>query len=175
MPDPRPLRATPTVRLATAADLPAVNAIYNHYVLCSTCTYQTEPATAAEREAWFAAHGPAHPVTVAEADGEVVAWASLSRFHPRAAYGHTVENSVYVRHDRHRRGLGSLLLADSVDRARALGHHAVLALIDADQSGSVELHRRHGFAEVGRLREVGFKFGRWLDVVYLQRMLGGGG
>ena len=161
----------PTVRLATHADLPAINAIYNHFVLCSTCTYQTEPTTAAEREAWFAAHGPRHPVTVAEVAGEVVAWASLSRFHLRAAYGHTVENSVYVRHDCHRRGLGSLLLADSIGRARALGHHTIMALIDADQTASVELHRRHGFVQVGHLREVGFKFGRWLDVVYLQRML----
>lgn len=170
--DPRPPRHAATVRDAAAEDLPAINAIYNHFVLCSTCTYQTEPATPAEREAWFAAHGPRHPVTVAEVGGEVVAWASLSRFHPRTAYGRTVENSVYVRHDRQRRGLGSLLLADSIERARALGHHTLLALIDAEQTGSIELHRRHGFVQVARLREVGFKFGRWLDVVYLQRILG---
>jgi L-amino acid N-acyltransferase YncA len=162
----------PAVRLATAADLPAINAIYNHFVLCSTCTYQTEPSTPAERQAWFAAHGPDHPITVAEIDGEVVAWASLSRFHARAAYSRTVENSVYVRHDRHRRGLGSLLLADSIERARSLGHHTMIALIDESQAASIELHRRHGFTPAGHLREVGFKFGRWLDVVYLQRMLG---
>lgn len=169
------MRQSPAIRLATHADLPAINAIYNHFVLCSTCTYQSEPATAAEREAWFAAHGPEHPVTVAEIDGEVVAWASLSRFHARSAYARTVENSVYVRHDRHRRGLGSVLLADSIERARSLGHHTLLALIDAEQTASIELHRRHGFVQVARLREVGFKFGRWLDVVYLQRMLGGNG
>ena len=161
----------PLVRPATPADLPAINAIYNHYVLCSTCTYQTEPAAADERLAWFAAHGPQHPVTVAEVAGEVLAWASISRFHPRAAYGRTVENSVYVRHDCHRRGLGSLLLADSINRARALGHHTVIALIDAEQAPSIDLHRGHGFVQVAHLREVGFKFGRWLDVVYLQRML----
>ena len=160
-----------TVRLATPADLPAINAIYNHFVLCSTCTYQTEPSMAAEREAWFAAHGDQHPVTVAEIDGEVVAWASLSRFHPRSAYSRTVENSVYVRHDRHRRGLGSLLLGDSIERARSLGHHTMIAGIDAEQVASIELHVRHGFVQVARLREVGFKFGRWLDVVYLQRMM----
>lgn len=163
----------PTIRIATAADLPAINAIYNHYVPISTCTYQTEPSTAAEREAWFAAHGPQHPVTVAELDREVVGWASLSRFHPRAAYGRTVENSVYVRHDRHRRGIGGLLLADSIERATALGHHTLIALIDAEQTASVTLHQRHGFVQVAHLREVGFKFGRWLDVVYLQRMLAG--
>lgn len=167
------IRQSPAVRLASSADLPAINAIYNHFVVCSTCTYQTEPSTPAERAAWLAAHGPEHPVTVAEIDGEVVAWASLSRFHARAGYARTVENSVYVRHDRHRRGLGSVLLADSIERARSLGHHTLLALIDAEQTASIELHRRHGFVQVARLREVGFKFGRWLDVVYLQRMLGG--
>lgn len=169
--NPPALSAPPAIRPATAADLPAINAIYNHYVLCSTCTYQTEPSTPAEREAWFEAHGPRHPVTVAEIDGEVVGWASLSRFHARAAYGHTVENSVYVRHDRHRRGIGGALLADAMERAAAVGHHTILALIDADQAASVTLHLRHGFVQVAHLREVGFKFGRWLDVVYLQRML----
>ena len=159
------------IRLATRADLGAINAIYNHYVTCSTCTYQTEPATDAERAAWFEAHGPKHPVTVAELDGEVVGWASLSRFHPRAAYGRTVENSVYVRHDRHRRGIGSTLLADSIERAAALGHHTIMAIIDQSQQASVDLHKRFGFTHAGHLREVGYKFDRWLDVVYLQRML----
>jgi GNAT superfamily N-acetyltransferase len=100
-----------TIRLATAADLPAVNAIYNHYVRCSTCTYQTEPSTDAERAAWFAGRDAGHPVTVATIGNEVVGWGALSRFHPRAAYGRTVENAVYVHHERHRQGIGSALLA----------------------------------------------------------------
>lgn len=160
-----------TIRLATQADLAAINAIYNHYVLHSTCTYQEEPSTDDERAAWFAAHGPKHPITVAERAGEVLGWGSLSKFHPRSAYGRTVENSVYVRHDLHRQGLGSALLADLIDRAPALGHHTLMALIDADQAGSVAIHRKHGFEPVAHLKEVGYKFGRWLDVVYLQRMV----
>jgi phosphinothricin acetyltransferase len=163
--------AAAMIRLARAADLPAINAIYNHYVLHSTCTYQEEPSTADERAAWFAAHGPAHPVTVAEADGGLVGWGSLSRFHPRSAYGRTVENSVYVRHDLHRRGIGRLLLADLIDRAKSIGHHSIIALIDSAQPGSIALHEKFAFVEVGRLREVGFKFGRWGDVIYMQRML----
>ena len=164
------------IRDATAADLPAINAIYNHYVLHSTCTYQEDPSTDEERSVWFAAHDAAHPVTVAVAPaaapgGEVVAWASLSRFHPRAAYRHTVEDSVYVRHDLHGRGIGSAMLADLLARAESLGHRSVVALVSADQPASVALHRKHGFAEAGRLREVGHKFGRWLDVVYLQRLI----
>lgn len=161
------------IRPATAGDLPAINSIYNHFVLHSTCTYQEVPSTAEERAAWLAAHGPEHPVTVAErvSGGEVIGWGSLSRFHARSAYRRTVENSVYVRHDLHRQGLGRALLEDLIVRGKAAGHHTILALIDASQGGSVALHRACGFETVGHLKEVGFKFGRWLDVVYMQRML----
>jgi phosphinothricin acetyltransferase len=161
----------PVIRLATESDLSVINAIYNHYVLHSTCTYQTEPETPDARAAWFASHGPKHPVTVAEVDGEVVGWGSLSPFHRRAAYGRTVENSVYVRHDRHRRGIGRALLLDLIRRATDLGHHTIIAGISADQTASIAMHAAAGFVEVGRLREVGHKFGRWLDVAYLQLML----
>jgi phosphinothricin acetyltransferase len=160
------------MRLATPADLPAINAIYNHYVIHSTCTYQTEPATADERKAWFDAHGSAYPVTVIEDAGEVIGWGSLSKFHQRSAYRPTVENSVYVRHDRLARGIGKLLLEDLIRRAEKQGYHSIMALISADQEASVRLHARFGFITVGNLKEVGRKFDRWLDVVYMQKMLG---
>lgn len=159
------------IRPASSADLAAINAIYNHYVVNSTCTYQTEASTEAERAAWFEAHGPKHPVTVAERGGEIVGWGSLSKFHPRAAYGNSVENSVYVRHDLHGQGIGSALLLDLIARAKALGHHCILALISADQTRSIALHAKAGFVEVGHLREVGHKYDRWLDVIYMQKML----
>lgn len=161
----------PTIRPATVADLPAINDIYNHYVPLSTCTYQTEPETAEGRAAWFARHGAAHPVIVAVRGGEIVGWGSLSPFRPREAYSRTVENSVYVRHDCHRQGIGSILLADLIVRARAAGHHVIIAVIDSSQAGSIALHTRHGFAECGRLHEVGRKFGQWLEVVYLEKRL----
>ena len=162
----------PSIRLATASDLPIINDIYNHFVLNSTCTYQEEPSTAQEREQWFAAHGPSLPVTVAvDHDNQIIGWASLSRFHPRSAYRNTIENSVYVRPELHGRGTGSLLLADSIARARDAGHHTILALIDADQKSSIALHLKHGFTQSAHLKEVGYKFGRWLDVIYLQLML----
>lgn len=165
-------QATPhSIRPATAGDLERINEIYNHYVHHSTCTYQTEPETIESRRAWFESHGKLHPIFVAERNGEVAGWASLSRFHPRAAYGRTVENSIYI-HDQARRcGLGAALLRRLVDDARDLGHHTIIAGISADQSASVELHRKFGFTEAARLREVGFKFGQWLDVVYLQLIL----
>jgi L-amino acid N-acyltransferase YncA len=161
----------PHIRLATVDDLPAIHDIYNHYVLHSTCTYQDEVEPLSARQAWFAARGPEHPVTVAELGGEVVGWGALSRFHARSAYRRTVENAVYVRHGVHRRGVGRALMVDLIERARSLGHHTVIALVDAEQRGSLALHERLGFARAGHLREAGFKFDRWLDVVYLQRML----
>jgi L-amino acid N-acyltransferase YncA len=161
----------PLIRAASEADLPAINDIYNYYVLHSTATYQEEPEPMEGRRAWFARHGAAHPVTVAELDGEVVGWASLSRYHVRSAYRRTVENSVYVRQDCHRRGVGRALTVDLIARARALGHHAIIAGIDAEQAGSVALHESLGFVRVGHLRQVGFKFGRWLDVIYAQLVL----
>lgn len=161
----------PIIRLATVNDVDTINGIYNHYVLHSTTTYQTETETIEDRRSWFATRKSAHPVTVAEFDGEILGWGSLSPFHPRAAYHRTVENSVYVRNDAFRRGIGRALLVDLIDRAIQLGHHTIIAGIDTEQTGSIALHAKLGFVEVARLREVGFKFDRWLDVVYMQLML----
>jgi L-amino acid N-acyltransferase len=160
-----------TLRDATDGDLAAINDIYNHYVLTCTCTYQEEPETIAERQAWFGAHDARHPVIVAQVAGEVVGWGSLSRFHAREAYRFTVEDSVYVRHDMQGRGIGAAILAELVRRAKALGYRSILASISADRTASISLHEKYGFAKVAHLAEVGFKFGRWLDVVYLQKML----
>jgi phosphinothricin acetyltransferase len=159
------------IRTATREDLEPIRAIYNHYVQTSTCTYQTEPETAEARLAWFLAHGPEHPITVCEADGAIVGWGSLSRYNPREGYRATAESSIYIREAMHRRGLGKAMLLDLLGRAVALGHHTVIAGVSADQEASLALHRALGFVDVGHLREVGHKFGRWLDVVYLQKML----
>ncbi len=156
------------IRPAVESDLVAINDIYNHYVLHSTCTYQEEPETIEARRQWFVSHGIKHPVIIAEADGQVVGWGSLSPFHSRCAYRNTVENSVYVHHQHHRRGIGSVILQDLITRAGRLGHHVIIAGIDGEQTASVALHTRFGFQKVGHLKQVGFKFGRWLDVIYMQ-------
>ena len=164
-----------TVRLATSDDLPAINDIYNYYVDHSTCTYQTEHETLEARQAWFADHPPdKYPVTVAELDGIVVGWGSLSQFRPRAAYAPTVEASVYIHHEFHRHGLGKALLLDLIARARAAGFHSLIGGASADQMASVALQESLGFTHVANLKEVGYKFGRCLDVVYLQLMLSDG-
>ncbi len=152
-------------------DCPAINGIYNHYVLHDTCTYQTEPDTLAEREAWFAGHGGAHPIYVAVTGDEVLAWGALSPFHPRSGYRFSVEDSIYVRHDQQRRGLGRALLGELVGAARVHAHHTIIALISAEKSGSVALHEAFGFTRNALLREAGYKFETWLDVAYMQLML----
>lgn len=159
------------IRSAAAGDLEAINDIYNHYVLHSTCTFQTEPEPIEGRRAWFEKRGPQHPVVVAEENGAVIGWGSLSVFNTRCAYRTTVEDSVYLRHDLLGRGIGKLVLSDLIARAERLGHHCIMALMAADQPASHALHARLGFGEVGRLREVGYKFERWIDVIYMQRML----
>jgi L-amino acid N-acyltransferase len=163
---------TPLLRLATEDDLAAINDIYNYYVSRSTCTYQLEPEPMDSRVSWFRGHSAdAHPVIVAELDGQVVGWGSLSKFHARAGYDPTVEASVYIHHDHHRRGLGGMLLADLIERARLAGYRSIIGGASADQTASISLQEALGFRRVGQLVEVGYKFGEWLDVVYLQLML----
>jgi len=159
------------IRAATADDLPAINDIYNHYVRFSTCTYQVEPETTEDRRAWFAEHGPNHPVIVAERAGEILGWGALSQFKSRTGYDRTVEDSVYVRDDMLRKGIGAALLEDLLAKARAVPYHAVVAIISADQTPSMVLHEKFGFKLVGQLPEVGRKFGLWLDVAYMEIVL----
>jgi phosphinothricin acetyltransferase len=156
------------LRLATESDLPAINDIYNHYVLTSTTTYQEVVDTIDDRRAWFRNREPRHVVTVAEIDGVAVGWASLNVFRARSAYRFSCENSVYVHHDHFRRGIGGALLADSIERAKVAGFRTIVAGIDADQAASIAIHAKHGFEHVGRFTKVGFKFDRWLDVVFMQ-------
>ncbi len=163
--------AQPLIRLATEHDLGAINDIYSYSVLYSTATYQTEPSTMEERTAWFKAQSPQHPVIVAEINGTVIGWGSLAPFRQRAAYRHSVEESVYIHHDYHRRGIGRTILLELIELAKKHGHHRVIATISGDQEPSLALHRAVGFIEVGRLTEIGYKFGRWLDVVYLEYRL----
>jgi phosphinothricin acetyltransferase len=159
------------IRTATVGDLEAINDIYNYYVLTSTATYQVKPESLDARRAWFDAHDILHPVVVAEENGQILGWGSLSRVSAREAYDRTVENSVYIDHEHHRRGIGAAILADLVRRARETGHHTIIAGIDSEQEPSLALHERFGFVRVARFREVGYKFGRWLDRIDMQLML----
>ena len=157
------------LRPATEADLAAINQIYNFYVRTSTATFDLEEVSPEERRQWFGRHGERYPVLVAEAAREVVGWCSASPFHLRPGYRHTVEDSVYLQDAWRGRGVGRLLLAELLRQVERRGYHSVMALIgDSANEASVRLHAGLGFQHVGVEREVGYKFGRWLDVVLMQ-------
>jgi L-amino acid N-acyltransferase len=162
-----------TVRLAERRDAEAIRAIYNVEVAESTVTFDLVPRTLDEQVEWIDEHSRAHPAVVAvdEVAGEVVGFGSLSPFHPRPAYRPTVEDSVYVRRDRRGHGIGRLLLDELLRLASDHGFHSVVARIVGGHEASIALHVACRFAHVGTEREVGRKFGRWLDVVEMQKML----
>lgn len=162
-----------TIRPATHADLPGILEIYNQAVLNTTASYDYEPSTLEDRVAWFEEHiRNNYPVFAAVGDqNQVVGWSSLNRFHNRVGYRFTAENSVYVAADQRGKGIGTMLMPPLIDGASARGLHAILALIDAQNEFSIRLHARFGFERVGLLKQVGFKFNRWLDVVQMERLL----
>ena len=160
-----------TVRLAERRDAEAIRAIYNLEVAESTVTFDLVPRTLDEQVDWINAHSGAHPAVVADEDGEVVGFGSLSPFKERPAYSPTVEDSVYVRRDRRGQGIGRLLLEDLLRLAVDHGFHTVMARIVGNHEASIALHVACAFELVGTEREVGRKFGHWLDVVEMQRML----
>lgn len=159
------------IRPAVAADSEAIAAIWNHEVLHTTATTDTEPRSLEAQHAWLAAHGPRHPVIVAVDGGEVVAFGSLSPYRPKPAYAWTAENSVYVKDGWRGKGLGGALLDRLLVLAQEHGHRSIIARITASNEASLALHERRRFVRVGHERGVAFKHGIWHDVVTLQRIL----
>jgi phosphinothricin acetyltransferase len=161
-------------------DAEAIRSIYNREVTESTVTFDLVPRSLVDQRRWLEQHAGAHPAVVAvdhadigEDIGEdiVVGFGSLSPYRSRPAYSTTVEDSVYVRRDRQRQGIGRLLLQELVRLATLHGFHSVIGRIVDGHEASIGLHRLCGFELVGVEREVGRKFGRWLDVVVMQRLL----
>lgn len=162
-----------TVRAAQVGDLPAMVAIYNEVVASSTAIYTTQPSTLAERRDWFNTRvGARHPVLAAVDGDELVGYASFAEFRGAwPGYLHSVEHSVYVRADRRHQGIGSSLVEALVPVAAAMDKHVMIGGIDAANEGSLRMHERLGFQRVAHFREVGRKFGRWLDLVFVQRFI----
>ena len=160
-----------TVRQATEEDIPSILDIYNDAILNTTATFDTEPQTLEEKLAWLRETVHPYAVLVAERGGEVVGWASLRRFRQKAAYRYTAENSVYVRKDCFGEGIGAALMRRLVEVGAANGFHTIIAGIAGDNPASVRLHEQLGFEVVGTEREVGYKFERWVDVTWMQKML----
>lgn len=161
---------------ASFVDAPAIAAIYAHHVRRGTATFEIEPPDADEIAArmakvldagwpWLGAR---------DAAGELVGYAYAGQFHPRPAYRFACEDSIYIRHDRLGQGIGTALLAALLEASQACGFRQMVALIAGTEPASVALHARAGFAEMGRLKSVGRKHGRWIDVLHMQRALGDG-
>jgi len=164
---------SPTIREAEQRDLPAIVAIYNDVIAQTTAVYSESPVPLAERESWWRdRRGRGYPVLVAEDRGEVVAFASFGEFRAWPCYRYTVEHSVHVRADRRGCGIGSTLVRALFPIAASLGKHVLIAGVDAANHGSIAMHEKLGFERVAHLREVGRKFDRWLDLVFLQRIVG---
>lgn len=160
-----------TIRRAQLSDAPAIADIYNEAILTTTATFDTEPKTVEERAAWLQSHDERHPVLVAVVDGQVVGWASLTRWSDRRAYDDTAETSFYV-HSTHRgRGIGRRLKLAIIEEAARLGFHTLIARVAEGSHESIHLNEATGFTHVGTLRQVGRKFGKLLDVRILQKML----
>jgi L-amino acid N-acyltransferase YncA len=161
----------PEIRTATVDDAEAIRSIYNLEVTTSTVTFDLEPRSLADQRAWLAARSGAHSAIVAVAGDDVIGFASLSPWKDRPAYRTSVEDSVYVHRDHQGAGIGRILLTELVSVATASGFHAMFGRIVGGHDASIALHRALGFETVGVEKEVGRKFGRWLDVVLMEKLL----
>lgn len=161
-----------SIRDVTEADAKAIAAIYGNHVLHGTASYDLEPPPAEfHRGKICRIVAAGWPFLVAELDGELAGYAYVTQFRDREAYRFTAEDSIYVHPERVRRGVGKALLQQLLDRSAAYGFRTLIAVIGGAEPASMTLHGKHGFREAGRLTAVGFKFGRWLDSVYMQREL----
>jgi L-amino acid N-acyltransferase len=167
MPEP-----APAIRDALEEDLPGLAQIYNEVIATSTAIYSSTPVTLEDRREWWRLRTAAgYPVLVARDAQGVAGFATFGDFRAWPGYRFTVEHSVHVRADGRGRGVGTLLMQALLPRAVALGKHVMIAGVDAANAASIRFHERLGFERCAHLREVGYKFDRWLDLVFLQRMI----
>ncbi|SKB44683.1 GNAT family N-acetyltransferase [Dyadobacter psychrophilus] len=160
------------IRSAAPKDLPSLLEIINHAILNTTAIYDYEPRTMDQQKAWFEQmFNDGMPVIVAERQGEVIGYGSYNIFRPKIGYKFSVEHSIYLDEKSRGIGVGGKLLGSLIQRARESGLHSMIAGIDAANRGSIEFHKRYGFVEKGYLKEVGYKFDQWLDLVFMQLLL----
>ena len=160
------------IRPAEQDDLQACLNIHNHYVAHSVATFDTEPMVGAAGQRWYENHQhPAHPLLVAEDQGRVLGYGCLSRWSQKKGYDTTAEVSVFISHDQQRRGAGAALLQALLVAAQRGGLRNLLARIEAENHASIRLFTAAGFRSVGVMHDAGFKFGRWLDVEIMERLI----
>lgn len=163
------------IRDATEHDLPAIRAIYNDAVLNTTAIWNEQPVDLANRQAWFSARQvQGYPILVAVENNEVTGYASFGDWRPFEGFRYSVEHSVYVRNDQRGKGLGPRLMEALIERARSGGKYVMVAAIESGNQASIRLHERLGFVTTGQMPQVGIKFGRWLDLTFMQLALNPG-
>lgn len=160
----------PAIRKAALADIPAITEIYNEAILTTDATFDNDPKTIAEQTKWFGEHGARNPVLVADVNGKVVGWASLSKWSTRCAYADTAEISLYIKEEYRNRGIGKVLMQGILGEGKKAGLHTVISRITATNNISINLHREFQFEDVGVMKEVGKKFGKLLDVLMMQKV-----
>ncbi len=160
------------IRHALPEDLEAILEIYNDAVISTVAIWNEQTVDLENRREWFIQHqDQGYPILVAVDDDDVVGYATFGDWRTWEGYRYSVEHSVYVRADQRGRGTGRLLMTELIDRAREAGKHVMVAGIEASNEGSIRLHEKLGFRKTGTLREVGTKFGRWLDLTFMQLIL----
>ena len=159
------------IRDAELADLGRITEIYNWAVVNTTATFDMNLQTVEDRKEWFSHYGKTYPLIVADLDGKVTGYCSLSKFREKEAYAKSVEISVYIDPSYHRLGLGTLLIKEILSMAQDLGYHVIIAGITAGNEVSVKIHENLGFKFCGQFNEVGYKFDNWQDVLFYQLLI----
>ncbi len=160
------------VRDATLSDLPRILEIVNHAILHTTANYNYEPQTLEIQRQWFLDKQRHNfPVIVAQQDGQVIGYGAYGTFREKIGYQYTVEHSVYVGQDHQSKGIGKLLMAELIRLARAQNLHVMVGAIDAANAESIAFHKKFGFTQSGVIHQAGFKFGKWLDLLFMQLIL----
>ncbi len=160
-----------SIRPATLQDLESITAIYNEAIETTTATFDMQPKTIEQQQKWFEAHDDRHPIIVAEIDGQVVGWVSLTAWSDRPAYDETAESSFYVKQDFRGQGIGRQLKQSIIERAKKLGYYTLIARVADGSHASLALNNEFGFVHIGTMKEVGKKFGKRIDVHIFQKML----
>lgn len=160
------------IRPLQHADIEAITEIYNEVLVHSTAIFRDTPTTPQERAEWWSSQcEKGYPVIVAEADGRILGFATFGDFRSWPGYRFTVEATIHLRPDARRQGTGTILLKELIARAKSLGKHMLIAGVDADNTASLSLLAKIGFEQTAHMREVGYKFGRYLDLIFLQYRL----
>jgi phosphinothricin acetyltransferase len=160
------------IRKATSADVPKILDIINYSILHTTANYNYDIQTLEVQQKWFEDKKANNfPVIVAEVNEKVIGFGSYGTFREKIGYQYTVEHSVYVEDEFTGKGIGKLLLSELIQLAKQQGFHVMIGAIDADNKGSIAFHKKFGFVENGIIKEIGFKFGKWLDLLFMQLIL----